>query len=355
MARRFLRVPTSLPIVLALVLVAAPARAQRAPAVPPAPLRSTADEEPGLAVSPALMAPPATSAAPASPVPTTRPSLRVARGGPDIKAPPAPSGLPVLAWRPEWGRVGGSDYALIVTGASVAVAAAVLKPQPRHFYGGVLFDESVRDAVGLRSVQDRYTARDMSDVTLTLLLTSPFFVDALVTAWWYRGSADVAREMAIIDAETLAVVGAIQGVTNGLASRERPYGRECGTELRGDLSDCTGNVRYRSFFSGHAAFSFASAGLVCSHHLRLGLLGGNADTWACVAAAFAAGATASLRVFGDMHYASDILTGALVGTAAGLGIPALHYAKRRPAGTATPGLEVTVVPMSLGAGLVGAF
>jgi membrane-associated phospholipid phosphatase len=241
---------------------------------------------------------------------------------------------------------------------STALVAALLKPQPKHYYGGVLFDEGVRDAIGLRSLQDRYTARDVSDVSLAMLVTAPFFVDALVTAWWYRGSSDVAREMALIDAKTLAVVAALQGATNGLASRERPYGRECGTALPGDLSDCTGNVRYRSFFSGHAAFSFASAGLVCSHHLRLGLLGGRADTFACVSAALAAGATASLRVLGDMHYASDVLTGALVGTAAGLGIPALHYGGRKPQLTSSGGaggVQITVVPMSLGAGLVGAF
>ncbi|MBC7018165.1 hypothetical protein, partial [Salmonella enterica] len=81
----------------------------------------------------------------------------------------------------------------------------------------------------LPTSEGRYIARDASDVILSLEATWPFFVDALVATWWYRGSPDAAAQMALVDGEALAVVTAIQGVTNTLVSRERPYGRTCGT------------------------------------------------------------------------------------------------------------------------------
>ena len=71
-----------------------------------------------------------------------------------------------------------------------------------------------------------------------------------------------------------------------IVSRERPYGQTCGTtDLPSATNDCEGNVRYRSFFSGHSAFTFMAAGLICVHHEKLDLLGGGLpDHIACVTA-----------------------------------------------------------------------
>jgi membrane-associated phospholipid phosphatase len=71
----------------------------------------------------------------------------------------------------------------------------------------------------------------------------------------------------------------------------------------------------------------------------------------------AAGAVATLRMVGDMHYASDVIVGAGVGTLVGLGIPFLHYhglptlSVTAKSGTAT----MSVVPSGMGAAVVGSF
>jgi membrane-associated phospholipid phosphatase len=204
--------------------------------------------------------------------------------------------------------------------------------------------------------EGRYVARDASDVILSLEATWPLFVDALITTWWYRGSPDAAGQMALIDGQALAIVTALQGATNTLVSRERPYGRICGTPEQPDSTiDCEGNVRYRSFFSGHSAFTFMSAGLICVHHQKLDLLGGTGDAIACVAGYAGAAATATLRVMGDMHYVSDVAVGAGVGTLVGLAVPLLHYRRVNLAPKEKAVLDWTLVPIGAGLGVGGTF
>ena len=265
-----------------------------------------------------------------------------------------------IVWDPAWARAGTVDYAVTFGAAGIALAAAIVPAQAKHAYGGVLFDESVRNALRPASRQARYIARDTSDVLVSLAATSPFFIDAMITTWWYRKSRDTAYEMAVIDAEAMAITAALQQVSTGVASRERPYGRDCGGDLPNEANDCSNPTRYRSFFSGHSSLSFTGAGLVCSHHLHLDLLGGGApDVAACVTAYAAAATTATLRIVGDMHYATDVLTGFIIGTAVGLGVPAIHYARRSPEGatrpTTTGTLEVNVVPLPNGVGVGGIF
>ena len=171
---------------------------------------------------------------------------------------------------------------------------------------------------------NRYIFRDASDVGVSLMVTWPLVADSLTAAWWYRGSRDVAEQMSLIDLQTLAISGAIQGVTNGLVSRERPYGRNCGSaELPADAIDCTNSNHYRSFFSGHATFGFTGAALICMHHFQNELLGPPWDALSCAGGYAVAATTATFRVVSDVHYASDVLTGALVGTLVGYGVSLL--------------------------------
>ena len=210
--------------------------------------------------------------------------------------------------------------------------------------------------------------RDASDVGVSLASTWPFLVDALVTAWWYRGRADLARNMAFVSAEAFAVAAAVQGVSNDVASRERPFGRRCGNpaaaggEIPEDSVDCEPNVRYRSFFSGHATLSFVSAGLLCSNHLALGLLGPPLDALTCAGAFTVGTLTSVFRTMSDMHYASDVLLGAAVGSAAGFLIPWLHYRSGSPEPAAAggdarsrAGVDLRLGPVGRGLGVLGTF
>ena len=266
----------------------------------------------------------------------------------------SPSGRDPLVW--QWREFSLLDYVVTATGGALTLTTAIVQPRAQHsLSGGRLFDDRVRDALRQEDLQNRYIFRDASDVGLSLTVTWPFFVDSLVTAWWYRGSRDVAEQMALIDLQALAVTGALQGVTNVLVSRERPYGQSCGDELPENAHDCEGAIHYRSFFSGHAAYSFTGAALICTHHFRNELLGSPWDGVSCAAGYAVAASTATFRVVSDVHYATDVLTGALVGTLVGYGVPLLHYGSRRTEPGADSAVRLELVPAPGGIGLAGVF
>jgi membrane-associated phospholipid phosphatase len=263
------------------------------------------------------------------------------------------------SWDPSWRRFALGNY--ILTGAALAIAggSALIPEAPDRWRGKNGFDESVRDSIGIEDYDGGQWARDVSDVLLAISVMNPLLIDSLVITYWYRRSEDVAAQMALISAEALGVASAFQGVTSGFSSRERPYGRNCGGSLDARLDDCESSKRYRSFFSGHTALSFAGAGVSCSHHLRHRVFGNTAaDAVACGVALTGAGVVGTMRVVGDQHYATDVLMGAAVGTLSGLGVPwLLHYGPlaRAEAGARAPAVRLTLVPMGNGLGVAGKF
>lgn len=276
--------------------------------------------------------------------------------GVDAKTEPIPFSAPPLTWKPEWARVGTGNYAFIGATAAVSIGSSLLRPLSNHnLERPILFDEGARNTLRFDSLNARYAARDLSDVFLSMEITWPIAVDALVVAAGVRRSPDVAWEMAIIDAEAIALTTALHQVTTFLVSRPRPYVENCGNQLSPDLNDCIRNGRYRSFYSGHASMAFTGASLICAHRMRHELFGKTADIVTCATAYAAAAATASLRVVGDMHNASDVITGAIIGTAIGLGIPALHYRswehKQRGAKSGGSGYEISLYPTGNGIGI----
>jgi len=306
-----------------------------------------------------------TGSAPAAPEPKTSTPAPESRSLPKAPSPPLTPGYiptlvstdapPALVWR--WKRFSTANYLVTGVGGALTLAMAIVKPRAQHsLSGGLWFDETVRNALRVDTLPNRYIFRDASDVGLSLMVSWPFVADALTTAWWYRGSREAAQEMALIDLETFAVSGAIQGVTNVMVSRERPYGRDCGSaELPSDSIDCANSVHYRSFFSGHSAFSFTGAALICIHHFKNDLLGAPWDGLSCAGGYAVAATTATFRVVGDMHYASDVLTGALLGTVVGYGIPLLHYSQHDTTATTFAGMKLNLVPHPGGLGVLGIF
>jgi membrane-associated phospholipid phosphatase len=262
---------------------------------------------------------------------------------------------PPLVWK--WARFATADYAITLAGGAITLGAAIVRPRARHSLGGgIWFDNAVRNALRAKTLANRYIFRDASDVGLSLAVSWPFVADALTTAWWYRGSRDAAQEMALVDLEALAISGSIQGVSNVLVSRERPYGRDCGSEqLPSDAIDCANSGHYRSFFSGHAAFSFTGAALICAHHFENDLLGSPWDGLSCAGGYAVAVTTSTFRVVSDMHYATDVLSGALVGTLVGYGVPWLHYRHENSRSPSTLGLELHLVPAPGGLAVLGIF
>jgi membrane-associated phospholipid phosphatase len=288
----------------------------------------------------------------------------------------------VLDWDERWGRSGIPNYVLIGGGA---VAAGVLLAigsqggvEPTR--GGWLFDEEARDALRLPQEGARLIARDVSDVLLTVMTSAPLILDAFILAAWQHARPDIAFEIVLMHAEVAAVTATLQIGANVLVRRERPYGRTCGgggpDDLPAESFMCDSPDRTYSFFSGHTSQAFAGAAMVCSAHLNLPLLGGgDIELLPCLTGMGLAATTAMMRVLGDQHYITDVVTGAVIGTGVGFLLPWLLHFRHRDNGDAAAeevapeasegerdepvassrGAMITVLPAAQGASIFGVF
>lgn len=165
-------------------------------------------------------------------------------------------------------------------------------------------------------------AAALSDVSLSLAIALPVGAE-LGTGMNARfANAELVYTQALLGNQLLTSIAKV------VFRRPRPFSyrkdRDC--IFVGDPEDA--NV---SFFSGHASSAFASA---FAGGYLLSEKGLDTRTRSAIwgAELALAGATANLRARAGKHYYSDILVGALVGTAFGVGIPVLHGGKLVPTG-----------------------
>ena len=128
-----------------------------------------------------------------------------------------------------------------------------------------------------------------------------------------------AQNAAVIVNAFLLTTGIADGVKK-LTDRERPgfhHGRAALLEAAHAPLE-----RNLSFFSGDTAWAFTFAAAAWALSTRRGY---RLARPVAVAGFIAAAAVAVLRVAADMHWATDVMTGALVGTLVGLGLPALVH------------------------------
>lgn len=264
-----------------------------------------------------------------------------------------------LEWGEGWGHFGLADY--IVLGVSLAgtVGAQVVGPLRRDetaWTGQTRFDETVRRVLRRGEDRERERMKDVSDILLSLTVSWPFLFDGLMSALWYHDEPEIGRELALMAVEVQFISATIQSLAN-FSSRERPYGDICGAPgaqpddaLPEDDGACTGSVRHRSFFSGHTSQSFAAAATVCMFHARLPLYGGGSpDALACGMGMALATTVGAFRIMADVHHITDVITGAAVGTAVGIALPALrmrNWGRRNER-------HISVVPNGVGLAVVG--
>lgn len=321
--------------------------------IAPTPPATTAPSDPAAATSTGATSTAATSTAATS---------TGATADPPPLAPRRPLGKKLepdkFSWRyPEFRT---SEY--VVTGifGGLTIAGLMIPTGGGRWRGENPLDDSVRDALRVSDREGRKMADDVSDITLVTSLNYLAF-DAGVVAWWARGKGSVAYQVAAIDVETIAITAGVTSVVKGIAARERPYAAECSDALVARTDDCEDDSLNRSFFSGHTSTTFAAAGLTCMHHGYLALYDDPVgDAAACVAAFGMAGTTGVLRVMSDNHHTTDVITGAVIGTTLGLGVPwLLHYKDEvatEPHGPGAPEhISVTFVPGPTSATLMGTF
>jgi membrane-associated phospholipid phosphatase len=241
-----------------------------------------------------------------------------------------------------------ADYAIAgFLGAVRFYFAFTDPPSSPTWIGPVLFDDALRDDLRATSAGGRETARVASDL---LVAGSYAWVasDALI-AGGFGEHADwgLKWKLTVIDLQALALSATVTEVMKAVALRERPDARPCAADP--DYSTSCGVEMNESFPSGHSSATGVAAGLICTHHLELGLYGSTAaDVSACVASSAVAITTGAMRIVADRHYATDVAAGLLIGGSIGVAWPLWFHAPRKSdaASAANDDFRFTVLPVA---------
>ena len=242
---------------------------------------------------------------------------------------PAPSSLPTAAIRPPrpedpFDVELAVDLPIIALTGSVYLASEVITDQMR--WQGCLGC----DPAGLgpldRRVLDNYVrgAAPASDVLLYSSLVLPLVAD-LGDVLGHRSGLRGFGKDAVVLIETATVNAALTAAVKFAVGRPRPYSYG----LDGSGRDVREGDARLSFYSGHTSTAFAMATaygyLFTARHPRSRWV---APVW-LLGYAYA-GATGALRIAAGKHFYSDVLVGAIAGTAIGLAIPAAHRLNKAP-------------------------
>ncbi len=172
------------------------------------------------------------------------------------------------------------------------------------------FDTAVRSALRWDRVQ---TANALSNVTG--YLGNPAYAVALLLASnrgdWRRTYDDVTP---VIQAGV--VTGVVNWIGKAIAVRRRPFALFKAEPVRAKHDYDT------SFFSGHTALAFT---MVTSSATVAHLRNYRSEAALWIGGLTLATATGYLRIAGDAHYATDVITGALIGGAIGIAIPLFFH------------------------------
>ena len=156
--------------------------------------------------------------------------------------------------------------------------------------------------------------KTMDDVSLA------FCVAALASpAVLFSESPAEYPTIAVMYAESLAISYGTKELFKYLISRERPYMYYADTPMDMVESD----EHNESFLSGHTIAAFTGAAFTSYVFAKY-----NPDSaWRIPVTAVSyalAATTAALRVASGNHFLTDVLPGAILGTAIGIGVPFLH-------------------------------
>lgn len=143
-----------------------------------------------------------------------------------------------------------------------------------------------------------------------------------------KGRASNGVTLGVMLVEVASLTLGTSYMTKALVNRKRPYVFNSGLSVdeRFGIASEAGNEVFFSFFSGHAAAAFAAATFTST--LFTDFYGKSAWSrlvWGSTLTA--ATLTGYSRVKAGVHYPSDVIAGALVGSALGYLVPRIHRTK----------------------------
>lgn len=205
------------------------------------------------------------------------------------------------------------------------------------------FDTSIRES--LRSSHPR-TAALLSHVT-SLGLVPVVTLSWLAAPAWPDGRPQRALEDVWITLNGMALTTATAVVTKRVAARQRPafhYVLAGDTEYRNQPFQ-----ENQSFFSVDTAWAFSIAS---SATTLAALHGYEAAPFIGIAGGALASTAGILRIAADVHWGTDVIAGAAVGTLIGAGLPLLAHPRR---GQSSTEISVSVLASPDGVQISGCF
>ena len=145
---------------------------------------------------------------------------------------------------------------------------------------------------------------------------STIMIGMLVASTWHDGDKRRWFDDAIPVLESAVLASSLHHVAKFSTARQRPFAR---FGEPGRLPDPDDNA---SFWSGHESLAFSlavSAGIVARKR------GYRIEPVVWAAGLTLAAASGYLRIAADAHYFSDVVVGAVVGTAVGIAVPVLFH------------------------------
>ncbi len=170
------------------------------------------------------------------------------------------------------------------------------------------------------------TARDVSNALVLPLMAAP--LGLVIATPGSRQSWTVAA----MYGEVLLVSNGLGELLNGVTNRTRPFVYNLDPDIPDEAKFEV--AARRSFPSGHTSNAFAAAVFLSSVYARLHP-GSSARTWMWAGSLTLAAATGYMRYQAGKHFPTDIISGALIGSLAGWGVPKLHE---------VDGVNLTVAP-----------
>jgi membrane-associated phospholipid phosphatase len=204
-------------------------------------------------------------------------------------------------------------------------------------------DDAFRDALRWENTGAAHTA---SNVIAYVALPAAELGLLALAAWRDGRRGELAGNVLVVG-EAVTISGALVQMVKYTVGRERPYVHALPPAAKGTTDDPGDNNL--SFYSSHTSFAFALATGAGSVATLRGYRAAPA-IWAVGAAA--ALTVGYLRIAADRHYFTDVLTGAAIGTAMGVGVPFLFHRQRRP-GASDLALVPTAGRQGSGIALVG--
>jgi membrane-associated phospholipid phosphatase len=184
-------------------------------------------------------------------------------------------------------------------------------------------DRAFAERLQSPATQESRALRDASAGLNWLASPGAFYIGGALYIGGSLARQSEAADLGKHGLEALVIAEVLTSGLKALGGRARPYVSSTDDPDDWRLGRGWRNSAYRSFPSGHAASAFAAAAVITS---EAGRWCGRRCTWLVGIPMYAGAAlVGASRMYGNKHWASDVVGGAAIGTLAGLRVVAVAH------------------------------